>query len=656
MEFLMGKTINRDGNCSPVDALELVVRLAKALDVEPPGGDLAAGPERWTRQPLPSTEISGPRFRDRYLVKEVVRKYPGFDLGVDTTAAAFNSFFEDEALNAATNDRLLTPSAGNSRASRILHTASCKAMEILGRFSWEKWLGGLRFGPGATTRLARKDASVYGKLSGTPEVSRSALPLARTVMSLMPGWAYGHDYDAGIKEVTLALSVCDYDLLRCVPKNAWTGRTIGITTDMQIYMQLALGGCMRDAMFKAGINLNDQSINQRAAFQASIDGRRATVDAKSASNSVTSALVWKYLGDHPHCEKYDPTWFRLLEVLRSTHALVEGTDKLHEYELFSAMGCGFTFELESLIFWTLAYATCEYLGIPPDISVYGDDLIIPVEAMDLLTEVFAYCGFRFNTDKTFSAPEPSFRESCGKHYLRGMDVSPFYVDSMLDSISSIVLLANNITRWSHQGDHRDGRLLPVWQWVISHLPDWVLLCRIPLGETDDGLIMDFDEAAPSLAFCEGVKRGQPRTFLGYRCKTFFEGVREMKLSGKAGYVTWLYNQSYTKFSLPLPRPEKEECKLWWFGSSSNGVSGDFVTLRLGEGSDLFHAFNLVMPAVPPTTKNGRKVSIVEKRRVVTNWPYLGPWVTDSDVISMTSTDVLLSASLARCTEALLARP
>jgi hypothetical protein len=140
MEFLMGKTINRDGNCSPVDALELVVRLAKALDVEPPGGDLAAGPERWTRQPLPSTEISGPRFRDRYLIKEVVRKYPGFDLGVDTTAAAFNSFFEDEALNASTNDRLLTPSAGNSRASRILHTASCKAMEILGRFSWEKWL------------------------------------------------------------------------------------------------------------------------------------------------------------------------------------------------------------------------------------------------------------------------------------------------------------------------------------------------------------------------------------------------------------------------------------------------------------------------------------------------------------------------------------
>lgn len=649
----MGKTIDRDGRCSPVDALELVVRIADALDV-PLERDGIVDAARVTRQPFPPQEIEGSRFRDRYLVKEVVRKYPGFDLGVDTTAAAFNSFFEDEAVNASTNDRLLSYSAENCRASRILHTASCKAMEILGRFSWEKWLGGLRFGPGATTRLARKDASVYGKLSGTPEVSRAALPLARTVMSLMPGWAYGHDYDAGIKEVTLALSVCDYDLLRCVPKNAWTGRTIGVTTDMQIYMQLALGYCMRCAMFDAGINLNDQSINQRMAYYASITGKQATVDARSASNSVTSALVWKYLGDHPHSEKYDPTWFRLLEVLRSSHALVEhsGTTKLHEYELFSAMGCGFTFELESLIFWTLAWAVCQDLGISTNISVYGDDLIVPVEAMDLLTEVYAYCGFRFNSDKTFADPKPGFRESCGKHYLNGMDVSPFYVDTELNTVSSIVLLANNIVRWSRTNHgYRDGRLLPVWTWVISHLPHWVLHCRIPLGETDDGLIMDFDEAVPSAVYSEGCKRGMPKSFLGYQCKTFYEGNREMKLSGKAGYVTWLYNQSYTRFTEPPKYPEMDSCRLWWFGPSPvKGEAGHFVQLRLGEGSDLFQAFNLVPSSVPPKTKNGLKVSICEKRRVVTNWPYLGPWVTDTELINLSPSDVLLAAALGKGTQ------
>jgi hypothetical protein len=410
-------------------------------------------------------------------------------------------------------------------------------------------------------------------------------------------------------------------------------------------------------MFDAGINLNDQSINQRMAYMASITGEQATVDAKSASNSVTSALVWKYLGDHPHSEKYDPTWYRLLEVLRSTHALVESPDgktkKLHEYELFSAMGCGFTFELESLIFWTLAWAVCQDLGIPPNISVYGDDLICPVEAMPLLTEVYSYCGFRFNTDKTFADPEPSFRESCGKHYLRGVDVSPFYVDTELDSVSSIVLLANNITRWALNpgGGSRDGRLLPVWSWVVSHLPDWVMHCGIPLGEQDDGLIMDFDEVAPSIVYSEGCKRGMPKTFLGYQCKTFFEGTREMKLSGKAGYVTWLYNQSFTRFTIPPQSPVRETCKLWWFGDSPvKGEPGLHVQLRLGEGSDLFRAFGLVPGRVPPKTKNGLKVSTVEKRRVVTNWPYLGPWVMDTDVITMTKSDVLLAKSLALGTQ------
>jgi hypothetical protein len=407
-------------------------------------------------------------------------------------------------------------------------------------------------------------------------------------------------------------------------------------------------------MFDAGINLNDQTINQRMAYSASITGERATVDAKSASNSVTSALVWKFLGDHPHNEKNDPTWFRLLEVLRSTHALVEysGQTKLHEYELFSAMGCGFTFELESLIFWTLAWAVCQDLGIPADISVYGDDLICPVEAMPLLTEVYAYCGFRFNTDKTFADPRPGFRESCGKHYLNGIDVTPFYVDTELNTVSSIVLLANNIVRWSRTNHgYRDGRLLPVWLWVISHLPDWVLHCAIPLGETDDGLIMDFDEAVPSAVYSEGTKRGEPRTFMGYRCKTFYEGNREMKLSGKAGYVTWLYNQSYTKFSLPAEEPETTQCKLWWFGSSPiKGEPGKFVQLRLGEGSDLFKAFDLVPSSVPPKTKNGLKVSIVEKRRVVTNWPYLGPWVTDTELIHMSHSDTLLAASLSKGVE------
>jgi hypothetical protein len=160
--------------------------------------------------------------------------------------------------------------------------------------------------------------------------------------------------------------------------------------------------------------------------------------------------------------------------------------------------------------------------------------------------------------------------------------------------------------------------------------------------------MDFDEAVPSPVYSEGCKRGMPKTFMGYQCKTFFEGNREMKLSGKAGYVTWLYNQSYTRFTEPYSAPETDTSKIWWFGPSPvKGEPGLFVQLRLGEGSDLFKAFGLVPSSVPPKTKNGLKVSIVEKRRVVTNWPYLGPWVSDTELIELGPSDILLSAALGK---------
>ena len=88
------------------------------------------------------------------------------------------------------------------------------------------------------------------------------------------------------------------------------------------------------------------------------------------------------------------------------------------------MGNSYTFELESLIFFSLAYATCTHLGLSPkNVSVYGDDVVIPVEAMNLFREVLTVCGFIINTDKSYSSGP--FRESCGADYLEGLDIRPF---------------------------------------------------------------------------------------------------------------------------------------------------------------------------------------------------------------------------------------
>jgi hypothetical protein len=130
-------------------------------------------------------------------------------------------------------------------------------------------------------------------------------------------------------------------------------------------------------------------------------------------------------------------WFNLLDSFRSES--VEFRGELVELEKFSSMGNAYTFELESLIFYSLALAVCDYLGllVTPifrengalekgfPIEVYGDDIIVPVSAYSLLEEVLQWCGFELNSKKSFC--HGYFRESCGADWFFGFDVRPWYL-------------------------------------------------------------------------------------------------------------------------------------------------------------------------------------------------------------------------------------
>lgn len=593
---------------NPVRPDDLFRKLACALGSHDPS--VADSPLEIIRQPFPSVEAEN--FRDLYLLKEVLRKYPDWDIGVDTKQAALISFLEDEQLNAKTNERLHHYNGENPRVSQILDLAARKAVMVLGDFRWDWWLEGCRFGPGATTRLSASSASVARKLSGIPHCTFAASALARELLSLNPHWAWR--ISPG-RETELALELCECDRYEVVPKNAETGRGIGIGPCMNILMQLGMGYSMRRKMARWGINLNDQSINQERARIGSLTGMLATLDLKGASQSVTQALVWKELGNHSH-DFCDPTWYRMLDALRTEYALIDG--KPHKYELFSAMGNGYTFELESLIFWTLAQATCEFLGVPADVTVYGDDLIVPVETVPLLIEVLGWCGFRLNEKKSFwstSADGHIFRESCGKHYLDGTDVTPFYVDTPLERVDQVVLLANNLLRWATnvEAGYRDGRIAPVYYWVLSHLPEAARKSCIPFGHSDDGLIKGFDEACPSLAFLRNEDKTS-KTFIGYRARTLAFGHREAILDGEDGYVSRLYHMAVKKFALP-------DKKAWYEREA----------------------------AKPIKVAKSRKKSLVYKTRVVSSWPNLGPWVLADGCWDMNPSDIAVAVSLCAAT-------
>lgn len=611
---------------SPIDPLELYNRLARALN-QP----LVSDPWRVVEQEFPS--INGPDFREKYLLKEVLRKYPGWELGIDTERAALDSLDEAEVANRSTNDRLSSPTRASARVRKVLRLAARKASKILGRFDWDLFREGLRFGPKATAEH-KGDLLLVKKLTERSHVTAAAYQLAVEVLRSCPMWAMELD---SCLDWSQLLYVREYDCCSVVPKNAKTGRVILIQPGMSVMLQLATGYCIRTQLLKAGIVLNDQRINQRLAREASIDGRMATVDVRNASNSLTCGLVWFMVGDHPAMDhsSFDPTWYRLLDAIRTTHGMVDGT--LREWEMFSAMGNGSTFELETLLFYCLAWAVCVVLGIPPEVSVYGDDIVLPVGAISLFRRVMSYAGFRLNMDKSFWGESPhKFRESCGGHYLDGKVVTPFYVDTPLDSATTVILLMNNIKRWAHNGSWGlDGRLQPVWEWLYTKLPKAARQSAIPLGEENDGLIKDFDVARPSCVR-DGLKERRWKDYpprwrwskdtleirneflprevilpklkvpiaLGYRATVWSVENRPAPVSDDIRNLVWHYLRSYRKVELEEMLPPGLRSRLKRLGYSGGVVPEPYT----------------------PYKASGEKLSPRVGTRVVATWRNTGPWM------------------------------
>lgn len=605
----------------------LYERLAGAFGIT----DIPKGALDVVRAPFPDVNLSD--FRERYLLREVLRKYPGFDLGVDRSAEALKGLIAQEALNRESNRRIPAREYGDNPYVRQAYClARDKISEILGPFDPDKLVKFARFGPKATTKASGGNLGLEVKLSKRPHVTREALPLAQWYIKQAPMWASAISESGRFtSEPTPVWTLRQQDRVTCIPKNAEIDRTVTPQPCFCSLLQLGVGGMLRERLFARGVNLNDQSINQLRARNGSRWGRIATVDLRNASNSICSALIYDLIGNVEHSRSHSWEWYTVMESLRTTSGWIGKVE--HEWELFSSMGNGFTFELETLVFYALTCATCAVLDLPEDVTTYGDDITCPVEAVPLLTEVFAFCGFTLNTRKSFWSTEgPLFRESCGMHYLDGRDVTPFYVDTLLDSDVSIILLANNLVRWSHvPGGGRDGRVKGVWEWIVRHLSDRARKTRIPMGEANDGLILDFDEACPSVAYtCAGdsevvqaranagdgysfVNRAEvlSRMRLGYRAVTVSAGNRPTSVGDPEGHLCWHYLKDCHRFTLPSAPVTVPTLR------------GLYPSLLAGSMVDDSSPYE-------PYRKPGLKESVKWGTRVVTSWPYIGPWVTPGE--------------------------
>lgn len=340
-------------------------------------------------------------------------------LGVEERNTATSNLLEME-------DQLKYTFIGVHSADTLLKTASRVVREVLGD-NPSLDVAYAAFSGGASTSRQRKQGHPALKFLGRVDSTREAWSVADC---LLRGTRFLAHISTGLEPRMVPGSS-----LFTVPKNSDIDRVACKEPDINVFFQKMFGNQIRFLLRRRGINLNDQSINGRLALLASIDGSLATLDLSAASDSVTTPLVRRLL---------PPGWFYYLDHFRVKETNIDGV--AHSLNMFSSMGNGFTFELESLLFYALARSICYHFGVRGKIGVYGDDIIVPTSAAGPLCALLTVVGFQTNSEKSFV--EGPFRESCGAYYHAGINVKPFFLKAPIRKVSDLIKVLNQLASWA----------------------------------------------------------------------------------------------------------------------------------------------------------------------------------------------------------------
>jgi hypothetical protein len=215
-----------------------------------------------------------------------------------------------------------------------------------------------------------------------------------------------------------------------VPKTLKTPRIIAIEPTAMQYAQQAILRSLLDAISEDGflsrvIGFDDQDPNREMAMQGSLCGDLATLDLSEASDRVSNQHVRAMLSDYPEL-----LW--AVDAARSRKADVPGHGVIRLAK-FASMGSALCFPFEAMVFLTLIFLGIEReLSAPlsyeslvkryrKQVRVFGDDLIVPRDNVLSVVDELHNFGYVVNVSKSYWTGR--FRESCGREYYDGHDVS-----------------------------------------------------------------------------------------------------------------------------------------------------------------------------------------------------------------------------------------
>ncbi|DAD51803.1 TPA_asm: RNA-directed RNA polymerase [ssRNA phage Gerhypos.1_31] len=214
-----------------------------------------------------------------------------------------------------------------------------------------------------------------------------------------------------------------------VPKTQKTPRIIAIEPSAMQFVQQGILEVLMHKIHSSFLNefigTESQEPNQLLAQKGSLTGSLATLDLSEASDRVSLKLVEELLRNHPLSLK-------AVKACRSQRASVPGHGII-PLSKFASMGSALCFPFEAMVFLTIIFIgiekeqghrftkKSELLDFLGRVRVYGDDLIVPIDYVHTVVDQLEYYGARVGRNKSFW--NGSFRESCGKEYYAGQDVS-----------------------------------------------------------------------------------------------------------------------------------------------------------------------------------------------------------------------------------------
>jgi len=282
-----------------------------------------------------------------------------------------------------------------------------------------------RHGPGSTA----------DKLSGNAKFSQNEwtermetiFPFSHYVLprvGVQPDWPVNHLSLEQERPVEVLL----------VPKTAKSPRIIAREPTALQYMQQGLmqrfvSLMEQDPLCGPLIGFTDQELNRQYARQGSIHGDLATLDLSEASDRVLNDAVLAILAPWPSLSE-------AVQACRSREALLPNGKKLPLVK-FASMGSALCFPMEEIVFLSVILLGINHgkplnkrgiVNFHDALRVYGDDIIVPVDRVDVVVEALQTYGLKVNATKSFWNGQ--FRESCGGNFYNGEWITPVRVKSL----------------------------------------------------------------------------------------------------------------------------------------------------------------------------------------------------------------------------------